>query len=229
MAYDPSPVEWLGIFAFIPLGIASWGVFAACAQGYGWRIWWRHDSGMAKGLVHPFFFSFLYFLVCGLSSTVGFLNWQDGFGETYVISGTAPTDTVFLWSMIVYLIYLVFSFMVGPGVFSLAMDGKNPYAAVILLAFMTLVSIGLTIVSFFVWFVYGILAILVALFWLYATIISWIMAAKYSKKRGTTISSHTHWNAEFIKFIKIQGASYSDPEPRRNSRRGGRYSDEEDS
>jgi hypothetical protein len=92
MAYDPAPIESLGLLVFLVIGAAVPYIFILRAHSFSWRAWYKQPSTYKPPLFIPELYSTVYLLIFITFSLGTWIGWRE---TLRVDSGSVldPLDT----------------------------------------------------------------------------------------------------------------------------------------
>lgn len=177
MSYDPVPLEWLALDGFLVTALVPWAILALTAHGFRWKSWWDSERFFKPALMwHPMAYSALFFFVYGAAGVGGWLVWREGFRSDNVppnpSSGNIPDDTNYFLANIFYLIFWIMSCFIGPCFFIFSLEMKIIAGSCVLSFIVFGLAVALTVMGFLIWFVPGILFLVVAIFCAFQFIVS---------------------------------------------------------
>ncbi len=192
MVFNPAPLEWAGLVAFLAAGFIIVQSFVSAAVAARWRHFLaetqKRNGGYMGSIGSPYLFGVL-FILSYLGGALGaWFVFREGFRSELTIpnpaSGSIPTDSEFFQAMLAYIIFWGLSWAGAPSFFSLGVD-MQIMAWPVFVAFVTLgVGIWATVVFFQIYFVAGILIVINVFFVLWAFILIW----QYSRMSGSVTS-----------------------------------------
>lgn len=168
-SYNPTAVEWLSLDTFLVTALLPWAILALSAHGFRWKSWWENDRIMKPSIMwHPMAYSALFFLIYGAAGVGGWFIWREGFRSENTppdpSSGNIPSETNYFLANIFYICFWIFSCFIGPCFFIFSLEMKVMAGSCILSFIVFGLAVALTVMGFLIWFVPGILFLVVAVF-----------------------------------------------------------------
>ena len=193
--YDPSPLEWAGLLAFLGASALSTLSFFSSAMIAGW---WRLSlQRLLPSQGWTVFFSIGLAVASGGFAVGTWLSWAEAVrGDDPGLaprSSDFPTNGLLVSTMILYFIFFGLQFCLGPIFF-----GFPTWRGPSFLIFFLIVSAGiaLTVLAFIAWWVAGVVDLVAVL------LLSFLLGLAYRYWKASTVVSvvgivpTTHGHAE---------------------------------
>jgi hypothetical protein len=215
-----TPPEWIALLLFLYTSRHPAQQLSVYASINKWKTWVipTHDR---PALNVPTFcvgipISFVLWFVSYSAGTAGFLAWREGqrsepiFSPPDPISGNVPSDSVYLYSMVMYTLYLFVSGHMG----YLFFDSQQFVLACIFSGLTAIILIAVAILFAYIWYVPALLISVVALFYVVSTLVIWWIIMKNTKGKDglyiattTTRRSHKTKSAPAVFYGENMGAA----------------------
>lgn len=187
MSYDPVPTEWLALDAFLVTSIVPWAVLVLSANGFKWKLWWEKRDLKKPMIGHPMMYSLLFLLICVAAGVAAWFVWREGFRSDNIppnpSSGNIPSNLNYFLANIFYLVFWIMACFVGPCFFIFSLEMKYMVWSCILSFLIAGLAIALTVMGFLIWFVPGIIFLVVAIFCCFQFLLSCMFYKEFEAHR----------------------------------------------